>query len=309
MSNFNFNNNRRYGIEIECFTSSPEDGVLNIITALREKGITVRNLGQYGHNTDRNNTDTWTIKKDSSISVNRYGQTPFEIVSPVLMGQDGLKQLKKVTDVLSEKCDVNKSCGVHVHHEATDLEDHQFRNIYDMYAKYQNEINMMLPKSRRDNQRYCATLNHQSKYVLEKLRALISHQGFFMLNHGYRRVTKITKKGENKIFKDWLQGAGRKSVNFNSYAIRGTIEFRQHSGTVSYKKIKAWVYFTQAIIEKCKTVKSIRLERTRDGNNSRLTDKVKFSRMLRDIGIVNSGETKDISLYLRRRMRQLREVA
>jgi hypothetical protein len=50
--------------------------------------------------------------------------------------------------------------------------------------------------------------------------------------------------------------AGRASVNFCSYAIRGTVEFRSHGSTLVYKNIVNWVYLTQALMEKARSTVS-----------------------------------------------------
>lgn len=57
----------------------------------------------------------WTVKYDSSIRAGR-GRQGAEIVSPVLKGADGLRQIKAVCQTLNQLgARVNRSCGLHVH--------------------------------------------------------------------------------------------------------------------------------------------------------------------------------------------------
>src|SRR5215471_8467459 len=57
----------------------------------------------------------WTAERDGSIQASP-GYLAAEIVSPVLQGADGLRQLKAVCDwLVSVQAKVNKSTGFHVH--------------------------------------------------------------------------------------------------------------------------------------------------------------------------------------------------
>ena len=133
---------RRFGIEFEVIMKSGchQD---NVITDLRAINIDVTST-YYSHTTNGNNTSVWTIKPDASIQGNG-----FEIVSPVLSGLDGLESVKKVCSVLSRYCTANKSCGMHVHHEAINMSNKAFVNVYKLYSLAQNHIDLLLPKSRR----------------------------------------------------------------------------------------------------------------------------------------------------------------
>jgi hypothetical protein len=41
-------------------------------------------------------------------------------------------------------------------------------------------------------------------------------------------------------------------LNFEPYRDQGTVEFRQHSGTLNYEKITNWIKVTQAMVETAK---------------------------------------------------------
>ena len=109
--------NRRFGIEIEAYNCRMDV----LVDALREEGIQV-SAENYNHTT-RNH---WKLVTDSSLS----GNNTFELVSPVLEGQNGLKELKKVCWVL-DACGVkvNASCGLHIHFDAANFSLQTWKNI------------------------------------------------------------------------------------------------------------------------------------------------------------------------------------
>ena len=99
----------KFGIEIEAYNCS----MSRLADELREAGIRVTVEG-YNHTT----RDHWKLVTDSSL----HGNDTFELVSPILAGEAGLKELEKVCWVL-DLCNVkvNDSCGLHVHLDAADF--------------------------------------------------------------------------------------------------------------------------------------------------------------------------------------------
>lgn len=72
---------------------------------------------------DRRGLTGWHLKTDSTVKPNaqqqsqNFGNTGRELVSPILKGNDGLRQLKLACEALEAAgARVNKSCGLHVHH-------------------------------------------------------------------------------------------------------------------------------------------------------------------------------------------------
>ena len=226
---YKYNEERRFGVEFEVINkdnSSQE----KVQQELSEAGIAFDNRG-YMHNTNSNNLIIWTIKDDSSIMGNFGG---FEIVSPVLKGSEGLAQVEKVCNILVKYCSVNKSTGFHVHHEAVDLKDGAFRNLFNLYKNFSPIINYFVSASRRNNH-YCRVPDDLDLYNKKSPKAI------------KRALVNTTDR--------------YRAVNFTSYAIRGTIEFRQHQGTVDAKKAVAWIVLTQAMIETAKSKVSIASKR------------------------------------------------
>lgn len=214
----------KYGVEIEI-TERKADGSpierSEIARAINSKGVAAEVQG-YNHNTQ----NVWKVITDSSCG--------FEIVSPILEGQDGLNQLKKVTEALNEVgAQVNINCGLHVHIDGRDLTKQQIGRVVLWYAKWEKAIDAMLPASRRANSnRYCQSLDYVVKPLSDAL---------WQNNH---RI----KFWSNPV--GWVDGVnGRYSkVNLNSYIRYGSIEFRQHSGTTEFEKISNWIMLLQRFV-------------------------------------------------------------
>ena len=98
-------NEMTFGVEIE--TIAPE-------SAIRDHGLSIGSY--YGMPKQVPYLPPgWSAKGDGSIQTNGHGMA-CEIVSPILTGEDGLRQVIEVCKSLQDKGHkVNASCGVHVH--------------------------------------------------------------------------------------------------------------------------------------------------------------------------------------------------
>lgn len=202
----------KFGVEIEIIEGNYTRA--QIAQAIRAKGIEAYEEG-YNHTT----RSYWKVITDSSCG--------YEVVSPVLYGEEGLHQLEKVCEALNEVgCNVDVRCGLHVHHDIGDLSLEQIKNIFRLYYKHAQAIEQILPKSRRVGARgYAKPLD---EWFMENL---------------VERAETISDLDSRISSRYW-------ALNFTSYAKYGTIEFRQHSGTTEYDKIKNWVLLTHKMIER-----------------------------------------------------------
>ncbi len=199
-----------FGIEIECYNVERT----RLIEEGSAQGLNIRSCG-YTHA----HTEYYKIASDSSIA----GINPNEVVTPVLKGKRGMSSLKKLCKSLEAvDAKVNRSCGLHVHIGAQYITDEHYIRIFSNYQHIERAIDSFMPQSRRDNNNdYCHTL--------------ITHN--FSGCHTKRDVMR--ELGFDRYHK----------VNAEAYAAHKTIEFRQHSGTVSYDKINHWVLFLAKLVE------------------------------------------------------------
>lgn len=206
---------RNYGIEIEC-TNITESRALEV---LNQAGINVTSSGYH-----RADYSKWNVSPDISIS---YG---CEIISPILNGESGLEEIKRVCKALSDAgATVNKTCGLHVHVDANGLTGPWVRSIVTRYAKFESTIDSFMPVSRRDN--------NNSRYI----SSIIPVVGYVSSSPNWlsNSVETVCSTMSNRYQK----------VNLASYSRTRTIEFRHHSGSVNGNKVTNWVQFVLAFVE------------------------------------------------------------
>jgi len=209
------NSSRSFGIEIECKGITMEAA----LAAIHAVGVFC-NIENYNHET----RSEWKIVTDASVSGG------FEVVSPILSGNEGLAEVQKVSDALvSAGATVEKDCGFHVHVDARDLNGLTIANILTRYAKYETQIDAFMPKSRRENNnRFCASV--------VGLASRFQNLGMDASN---RSVAGMVS---NRYYK----------LNLCSFVRHGTVEFRQHSGTVEARKMIPWILFCVNFVETSK---------------------------------------------------------
>ncbi len=205
-----FDENRRWGVEIEFTRANPED----VAREMRNRGVECYQEG-YNHVTRRH----WKVVSDASCG--------WELVSPPLKGEEGFRQLKIACEALKAAgAKVDRRCGLHVHHDANDFDVNTFKRLYSLYIRFEGTIDELVPQSRRaNNNGYCCSL--RTRYVLNRIREA-------------RHVEDILNIFGSRCLK----------LNCQSYRRHGTVEFRQHSGTTEYKKIKNWIILTQAMVNR-----------------------------------------------------------
>lgn len=202
---------RKFGVEIEAYDCTSEA----LLTALREIGIRAK-IGSYNYS----DTGYWRLTTDGSLS----GSNTFELVSPILEGENGLEELEKVCWVL-DACNVkiNESCGLHVHMNTEDFSITTWQNLLLSYKHVETEIDKFMPVSRRGNaNRYCNSLVRISD---ERIRSA-------------RNIRELQNLLPDRYMK----------VNLEAYSRHRTVEFRHHSGTISFTKIENWVRFLDRMI-------------------------------------------------------------
>lgn len=96
----------------------------------------------------------WKCVTDASIEIDdHYG---WEIVSPKLKGDQGLREIRRVlTAVQKMKGRVGESCGHHVHVDAESLSFQDIKRIAQGYLVYEQAFDLMQPVSRQlDENKY-----------------------------------------------------------------------------------------------------------------------------------------------------------
>ena len=221
IAEFNFRFTRSFGVELEMF------GVerARLASELLAAGIECRDE-YYNHST----RPYWKIVNDGSVR----GENALELVSPILQGEAGLAELRKVCEILKRLGGrINSSAGFHVHNDVRDIGEDivVWRNLFHNYATLEPLIDGFMPASRRaDNNTYCRSMR-------------VAGWASKIANATDLRGMEMAVTRANRYFK----------LNVQAFWRHKTAEFRQHSGTIEFEKIANWVLFTSRLIEFSKT--------------------------------------------------------
>lgn len=225
---------RKFGVEIEAVGCSRN----TIAGALRHAGINATAEG-YNHNA----VGYWKVVTDASVAGG------FEVVSPILEGDAGLAELMKVAQIIQEcGATVNKECGLHVHVDARDMDLPQMKRVCKMWLKYENCFDSIQPASRKNNV-YCQGITKK----------------FGTVEQGFKAIDNCisTRELRQVINSDQRYGDGYTSryhkLNLESLMRHGTVEFRQHAGTVDAIKIVNWVKLVANFVESATSAKGIKI--------------------------------------------------
>jgi len=259
--------NYTFGVEIECYNASS-----NLLAyKLHEAGIkvrgsmvsaSVRDLMGVPAGNRINRTIYWDIGDDGSIT----GRDSMEIRSPILRGEKGIEEIKTVCKVLNDlKIKTNSSCGLHVHvgikNSKKKFNVKQILKIMQVYEENSKTIDRWVKAGRRTGRNgYAESVKDFIKNATaetEKVRDVKWVQDGFGSGR-YETITKIVKRRLPQT----LTALARKAdhfdrVNFSAYTKHGTIEFRQHHGTVNGEEITNWVRFLLNHIENAREVFSL----------------------------------------------------
>lgn len=207
---------RRFGVEIE-FTGTTRRAVLAKLMELDP--AFPAEVQHYNHHV----TSVWKLITDASVTT--AGGEGMEAVSPILQGEEGYRQLGvMLTAIVEAGGKVDKSCGLHIHHDANDLTPAQVAKLVGLYVSNQHLMDQLVSRSRRAGQaQYCMPVNEGEHTRIQDT-----------LKSGQRITDRLVSRF--------------KTINVMSYPKYGTIEIRQHQGTLSSKKITAWHKVGQAMV-------------------------------------------------------------
>lgn len=173
----------------------------------------------------------WKAERDGSIQPGS-GYMAAEIVSPVLNGSDGLRQLKTVCDWLnSVGAKVNRSTGFHVHVGFCRNDKRGLRRLVSLVANFEKALFAATGTHSREQGSYCMPVQNDALYQQAFRDALVltTHlPRYHVLN-----LTNLLSNG------------------------KPTVEFRVFSGTTNPLKAIGYVRLCLGIVEKALTMKKL----------------------------------------------------
>jgi hypothetical protein len=233
----NFDNNRKYGIEIEFSWNGRCPSFNTIAQAITDAGVPCSAINGYSQSI-HHTAPTWKIVPDGSVT------NGGELVSPILSGLDGKEQLRTVLRVIKGMgAKTDRSCGIHVHHDAYDLNGKQLANIAELYKSHEAIIEQFVAASRRREAgpQYCGTMNTNIPYFENASQRV------------FRNINGDSPMTDKDSFIRSISPGRYNNVNYQAYLRHGTVEFRQHHSSLNVNKIWTWVVFTQTIMTVAKS--------------------------------------------------------
>lgn len=199
------------------------------------------------------NKNNHNIVYDGSIE----GDFPFEINTCPISGDSFLESMKSLSDVLIDSgCDVNDTCGYHVHVNSKDLNYYDIRKFAFIYVKIEDYIFKCIPEHRRHSD-FCYKCKDTIREiflgrVFKKVPKKASVKG-----NSIKRFYSIRSHIENERIPEILNYRKREkyfdrrywAMNFHSWFFRGSLENRCYEGTIKYENIVNWGMFWATIID------------------------------------------------------------
>ena len=234
---------QRFGIEIEM-TGVTRSQAANIASVYF--GTSSRYLGE-GYDTYAaldSQGRQWKFMSDSSITplrkegrrkVPASGDYQTEMVSPICRYED-IETVQEIIRKLKEAGAItDKSCGIHVHIDASPFNANTLRNITNIMAAKEDLIYKALEVNVARQHRWCRPVEQR---FLDELNS--------------RRPGSV-----DEVKRIWYNGGDRSRshyddsryhcLNLHSVFQKGTVEFRLFNGTLHAGKIKAYIQLCLAI--------------------------------------------------------------
>ncbi len=169
----------------------------------------------------------WNVGRDGSIEA-PMGRHDAEFASPILMGEEGIKQAHESIKKIAEHGRVNASCGVHVTVTFPRDNGPALARLISLFAHFETAIYATTGTTRRENSYYAKGITR------------------------YAQGAGSTKQKVKKT-RDGLKGASVSKYHGMNLAHlengHDRIEFRLFSGSTNADKIIAWVRLILGIVE------------------------------------------------------------
>jgi hypothetical protein len=218
---------RTFGVELEQVLP-PGWSRAELARKLTAAGFSTREWSSHVSGTHTG----WTVKPDGSIRANGGYDRCGELISPPLQGEEGIEQVRKVCEMLTQwGSSVNQSCGLHVHVYARHTPAVAIRKLVYEYARNERVIDsVMAPSRRNSNNHFCGSI------------ARLAREPRLPAATDMRELTRI------------VGACGRSAsryvkLNMESFWRHGTVEFRHHQGTVDPVKVTNWVLLCLRMVE------------------------------------------------------------
>jgi len=207
-----------FGIEIEC--SIPRDA---FVAAGIQPG------GYHNGRQIPGMPIGWNAQRDGSIRPAR-GCYAVEIVSPILKGEDGVRQVREVVANLNALgAKVNRSTGFHVH-VGVDRNADALRKLIRLMAQYEKAFYATTGTHTREQNHYCGSI--KSPYFA--LKDITTIEEIATIHHNRYQSLNLMNLVHGEL---------------------NTVEFRAFAGTLNVIKILGYIQLCIGLVEKAAAFK------------------------------------------------------
>lgn len=203
--------------------------------------------------------------RDGSIN-NRQGDRNGgpEFVTGVLTGDAGFLHLLSICNQITKRGELDQSCGLHVHIGGASFSEEFLVMSYILGQKLESQFFELVPKSRRNSQ-YCTKLNNL-KFSFNNIesskdfrtRCSTYYKELFKYLCGIYPDEKVNKNTNHPRGRtcgydhsspryNWLNFVPA-VFNTKNSTNSWTLEFRIHSGTSNFVKIRNWIKLCMAFV-------------------------------------------------------------
>lgn len=191
----------------------------------------------------------WGWTYDGSIKGYPTEYKATEFLSPIMWGNKALEDLAEFLGQLKPKvmANTNLTCGLHVHVQSSDLSPQQVANVLMLWEVLEDWAFDAMPAHRR-------TIKHSRpiKGLFNRQRLLevgspedLAKVVYNLPELPYRYLDSIKNNKYNEV--------RYRSLNAHSHFFKGTLEFRMHSGTLNWRKIRHWMEVCTKVVDIGKT--------------------------------------------------------
>jgi hypothetical protein len=238
---------RPFGVEIEFFFPTSNE---------IERVVNQAKMPLWDQPNEIPDTEDWILTTESSVK-NSDGSVGFEINSPHLQGEEGLRQISGIVDMLNDYgAMINENCGLHVHFEIEyDFDLLHFQNLFKLQLNLEDSFDCLVDFNRRYDNPYCKSNLQpfydcfEDEFGVDKDEVLWTEAGRIAL------VEKAyTLLDDSQLIRQFIWGSKYHKLNMAAVTKHGTVEIRHHHGSLNYLDIANWVALQMALVETAKNV-------------------------------------------------------
>lgn len=183
--------------------------------------------------------ELWRYVSDGSLS---DGGT--EYLGGPFAGQQAIDSIKLFDKATIEHRGIDKSCGYHIHMDATQESEATIENFVRWCVHVQDSVSKLVSKDRQRQYKSIKDSEGHGLYCqrLPEFPKTTSLEDFVYTIAGKCRKDKQNKYSQSRYF--WL--------NAHSFYFRSTIEVRIHQGAVAHNTVLCWAELWLKFFEYCK---------------------------------------------------------